>query len=103
MVLLCCLDRRGYRALGFGLAEGSGSPDAPGTHWEFLGLLPLFDPPRHDTAETIKRCQHMGIGGARLRARALCSKHPVAGTPVCVCGRQPASTCWPLRKRRVLH
>jgi hypothetical protein len=37
---------RGYRALGFGLAEGAGGPDAPGTHWEFLGLLPLFDPPR---------------------------------------------------------
>lgn len=54
---------RGYRALGFGLADGNGSPDAPGTHWEFLGLLPLFDPPRHDTAETIRRCQHMGIGG----------------------------------------
>jgi hypothetical protein len=49
--------------LGFGLADGNGAPDAPGTHWEFLGLLPLFDPPRHDTAETIKRCQHMGIGG----------------------------------------
>jgi len=23
--------------------------------WEFLGLVPLFDPPRHDTKETIER------------------------------------------------
>eukprot|EP00882_Tetradesmus_deserticola_P005625 GHRQ01005921.1.p1 GENE.GHRQ01005921.1~~GHRQ01005921.1.p1 ORF type:complete len:1073 (+),score=431.52 GHRQ01005921.1:381-3599(+) len=53
---------RGYRALGFGLAEGAGAPDAPGTNWQFLGLLPLFDPPRHDTAETIQRCHAQGIG-----------------------------------------
>ncbi|WIA14716.1 hypothetical protein OEZ85_003206 [Tetradesmus obliquus] len=52
---------RGYRALGFGLAEGPGGPDAPGTQWQFLGLLPLFDPPRHDTAETIERCHAQGI------------------------------------------
>eukprot|EP00879_Flechtneria_rotunda_P000132 GHRR01000195.1.p1 GENE.GHRR01000195.1~~GHRR01000195.1.p1 ORF type:complete len:605 (+),score=166.88 GHRR01000195.1:2516-4330(+) len=52
---------RGYRALGFGMAEGPGSTDAPGTRWEFLGLLPLFDPPRHDTAVTIERCLEMGI------------------------------------------
>jgi len=37
---------RGYRALGFAMAEGSGAADAAGSRWEFLGLLPLFDPPR---------------------------------------------------------
>lgn len=37
---------RGYRALGFGIAQGAGAADAPGSKWEFLGLLPLFDPPR---------------------------------------------------------
>eukprot|EP00878_Enallax_costatus_P000726 GHUV01000839.1.p1 GENE.GHUV01000839.1~~GHUV01000839.1.p1 ORF type:complete len:832 (+),score=189.21 GHUV01000839.1:2414-4909(+) len=52
---------RGYRALGFGIASGAGAADAPGTKWEFLGLLPLFDPPRHDTAETIERCLEKGI------------------------------------------
>ncbi|KAF8059373.1 PMA1 [Scenedesmus sp. PABB004] len=54
---------RGYRwgRWGFGLADGPGAPDAPGTQWEFLGLLPLFDPPRHDTASTIERCQEQGI------------------------------------------
>lgn len=24
-------------------------------------MVPLFDPPRHDTKETIERCQEMGI------------------------------------------
>ena len=52
---------RGFRALGVGLAEGDGPADAPGTRWEFIGLVPLFDPPRHDTRETIERCQAKGI------------------------------------------
>lgn len=63
---------RGYRALGFAMAERGGAPDAPGTKWEFLGLLPLFDPPRHDTAETIEKCQDMGIGGKGDPAVVLC-------------------------------
>jgi P-type E1-E2 ATPase len=29
--------------------------------WEFVCLLPLFDPPRHDTKETIERCREKGI------------------------------------------
>ena len=27
----------------------------------FTGLLPLFDPPRHDSGETIKRALHLGV------------------------------------------
>ena len=27
----------------------------------FIGLLPLFDPPRHDSAETIRRALHLGV------------------------------------------
>ena len=29
--------------------------------WEFLAVLPLFDPPRHDTRETVARCLAKGI------------------------------------------
>ncbi|KAK9922993.1 hypothetical protein M0R45_031429 [Rubus argutus] len=29
--------------------------ESAGTPWQFVGLLPLFDPPRHDSAETIRR------------------------------------------------
>ena len=29
--------------------------------WEFVVLLPLFDPPRHDTKDTIEKCIAKGI------------------------------------------
>ncbi|CAI9786804.1 unnamed protein product [Fraxinus pennsylvanica] len=35
--------------------ESAGSP------WIFVGLLPLFDPPRHDSGETIKRALNLGV------------------------------------------
>ncbi|CAD6336072.1 unnamed protein product [Miscanthus lutarioriparius] len=35
--------------------------DAPGTPWQFLAVLPLFDPPRHDSAETIRRALNLGV------------------------------------------
>ncbi|KAK5584892.1 hypothetical protein RB653_006510 [Dictyostelium firmibasis] len=48
---------RGYRALGVSV-----SYDAPDFKiWHFEGLIPLFDPPRHDTEDTIKRALEMGV------------------------------------------
>jgi H+-transporting ATPase len=44
---------RGFRTLGVARRED----DA----WHFLGLLPLFDPPREDSAETIRRAEEHGI------------------------------------------
>ncbi|XP_066375941.1 ATPase 2, plasma membrane-type-like [Miscanthus floridulus] len=35
--------------------------DALGTPWQFLAVLPLFDPPRHDSAETIHRALNLGV------------------------------------------
>lgn len=35
--------------------------DSPGGPWQLVGLLPLFDPPRHDSAETIRRALHLGV------------------------------------------
>lgn len=35
--------------------------EAAGGPWEFVGLLPLFDPPRHDSAETIRRALNLGV------------------------------------------
>ena len=37
------------------------SKDAPGGPWQFLAVLPLFDPPRHDSAETIRRALNLGV------------------------------------------
>ncbi|XP_059635385.1 ATPase 8, plasma membrane-type [Cornus florida] len=35
--------------------------ESAGGPWEFVGLLPLFDPPRHDSAETIRRALELGV------------------------------------------
>ena len=45
---------KGYRALGVAKSDGKGK-------WEYVGLLAVYDPPREDSAETIKTAQTMGI------------------------------------------
>ena len=50
------LAKRGYRAIGVCLS------DEGGTQWRMIGLVPLFDPPRHDTKETIERTLNLGVG-----------------------------------------
>ncbi|KAI4294835.1 hypothetical protein MLD38_040848 [Melastoma candidum] len=37
------------------------SKESEGGPWVFIGLLPLFDPPRHDSAETIRRALDLGV------------------------------------------
>ncbi|GJN08869.1 hypothetical protein PR202_ga26829 [Eleusine coracana subsp. coracana] len=37
------------------------SRHGPGGPWIFCGLLPLFDPPRHDSADTIRRALNLGV------------------------------------------
>jgi H+-transporting ATPase len=45
---------KGYRALGVAKSDGEGN-------WQYVGLLAIYDPPRKDSAETIKTAQNMGI------------------------------------------
>ncbi len=45
---------KGYRALGVAKTDG-------GEEWKFVGLVALTDPPREDSAATIKTAQSMGI------------------------------------------
>ncbi|WVZ17475.1 hypothetical protein V8G54_010457 [Vigna mungo] len=53
---------RGLRSLAVARQEvPEGNKDSPGGPWEFVGLLPLFDPPRHDSAETIRRALDLGV------------------------------------------
>ncbi|XP_027186621.1 plasma membrane ATPase 1 [Cicer arietinum] len=53
---------RGLRSLGVARQEvPGGNKDSLGGPWEFAGLLPLFDPPRHDSAETIRRALDLGV------------------------------------------
>jgi len=44
----------GYRTLGVAQTDAQG-------RWRFLGLLPLFDPPRDDSAQTLARAADMGL------------------------------------------
>ncbi len=44
----------GFRSLGVARSEGDGQ-------WQFVGVLPLFDPPREDAKETIATALAMGV------------------------------------------
>ncbi|VYS52201.1 unnamed protein product [Arabidopsis thaliana] len=53
---------RGLRSLGVARQRvPEKDKESAGTPWEFVGLLPLFDPPRHDSAETIRRALDLGV------------------------------------------
>ncbi|CAN4085002.1 unnamed protein product [Withania somnifera] len=53
---------RGLRSLAVAKQEvPEKSKESPGGPWQFVGLLPLFDPPRHDSAETIRRALNLGV------------------------------------------
>lgn len=46
---------KGLRSLGVAVSHDGGNS------WELAGLISLLDPPRSDSAATIKRAQEMGI------------------------------------------
>ena len=45
---------RGYRSLGVARSDAEGP-------WQFLGVLPLYDPPRADSKATLETARQMGI------------------------------------------
>jgi H+-transporting ATPase len=47
--------KRGFRSLGVARADGQNK-------WRFEGVIPLYDPPREDSKETIEKAQEMGVG-----------------------------------------
>jgi H+-transporting ATPase len=48
------LASKGYRTLGVARSSGDGT-------WKFLGILPLYDPPREDSADTIHQAEEHGV------------------------------------------
>lgn len=56
--------RRGFRSLGVAVKEGNGE-------WQLLGMLPMFDPPREDTASTIAEAQVLGLSVKMLTGDAI--------------------------------
>ena len=55
---------RGFRSLGVARAEADGK-------WQFLGVLPLFDPPRDDAKSTIATARQMGVSVKMVTGDAL--------------------------------
>ncbi|PKI84849.1 P-type H(+)-exporting transporter [Malassezia vespertilionis] len=54
---------RGFRSLGVAICEDN--------KWKLLGLLPMFDPPRADTAATIAEAQSLGVSVKMLTGDAV--------------------------------
>jgi H+-transporting ATPase len=64
---------RGFRSLGVARAGEDGS-------WQFLGVLPLFDPPRDDARATIVAALAMGVRVKMLTGDALAIARETART-----------------------
>lgn len=56
--------RRGFRSLGVAVQK-EGEP------WQLLGMYPMFDPPRDDTAQTITEAQALGLSVKMLTGDAI--------------------------------
>ncbi|BFI24653.1 hypothetical protein AXG93_4794s1080 [Marchantia polymorpha subsp. ruderalis] len=53
---------RGLRSLAVARQElPEKTKESVGGPWVFCGIMPLFDPPRHDSAETIRRALNLGV------------------------------------------
>ena len=55
---------RGFRSLGVAVQK-------EGEDWQLLGMMPMFDPPREDTAQTISEAQALGISVKMLTGDAI--------------------------------
>jgi H+-transporting ATPase len=64
---------RGFRSLGVARADGDGP-------WHFLGVLPLFDPPRDDAKSTIATAMQMGVKIKMVTGDAIAIAKETAGT-----------------------
>ncbi len=63
---------RGFRSLGVARADGDGT-------WQFLGVLPLFDPPREQARETIATARAMGVDVKMVTGDQLAIARETAG------------------------
>jgi len=63
---------RGFRSLGVARAD----EDEP---WQFLGVLPLFDPPREDSKTTIATARQMGVNVKMVTGDQLAIARETAG------------------------
>jgi H+-transporting ATPase len=65
------LAAKGFRTLGVARQDDE--------HWAFLGLLPLFDPPREDAARTIEEAHALGVWITMVTGDNLAIAKEIAG------------------------
>jgi H+-transporting ATPase len=63
---------RGFRSLGVARTDPQG-------RWQFLGVLPLFDPPREDSKSTIATARQMGVDVKMVTGDQLAIGKEIAG------------------------
>jgi H+-transporting ATPase len=63
---------RGFRSLGVARADAQGQ-------WQFLGVLPLYDPPREDSKATIATARQMGVNVKMVTGDQLAIGRETAG------------------------
>jgi H+-transporting ATPase len=63
---------KGYRTLGVARCEDNGP-------WQFLGILSLYDPPREDSAETVRQARGHGIAVKMVTGDNLAIAGEIAG------------------------
>ncbi len=66
------LAKRGFRSLGVAKASGDGS-------WQFLGILPLFDPPRPDSKTMIATAETLDISVKMITGDQIAIAKEIAG------------------------
>jgi len=82
------LAAKGYRTLGVARADN-------GDAWQFLGILPLYDPPRKDAAETIAEAQAHGIKVKMITGDNVAIGREIAGQLGLGTNIQPATAIFP--------
>ncbi|CAB9514650.1 Plasma membrane ATPase 2 (Fragment) [Seminavis robusta] len=55
------LSKAGYKTIAVAMCEGDARNDDEDHHWLFVGLMPMLDPPREDTANTIESLHQANI------------------------------------------
>ena len=55
------LSSSGYKTIAIAVCEGNARELGDTAVWKFAGLLPMLDPPRHDTPDTIESLHHANI------------------------------------------
>lgn len=83
---------RGLRSLGIAASLDGGAS------WTLVGLLSLLDPPREDSADTIRTCRHeLGVTVKMVRSgqHAACN-HTLSHVLICLACIGSAPSCWHL-------